>query len=210
MQFPEEYREFLQLANGCEAHYGHYRIFGFDPKRSIDAVRWNQSNCWKFAWDGAADDYWCFGETAFGDQYAFSLEELTNRNGPPVYLLGHISMTHTGAWNDSFAMFLEKEFLKSARNPYYDRDQRAYQILGPLDLGDHVIHVPPFLFFPPNDDRLQAELQVMPARAAMIANGDIGVQWDAGCEEHKQVERVDPYMDDQGLMRLRIVWAGEE
>src|SRR3954463_12629271 len=66
VRFPGKYREFLQLTNGCEACNGHYRIFGFGPSRSIDVVRWNQTNCWKFAWNGAADKYWCFGETSFG------------------------------------------------------------------------------------------------------------------------------------------------
>lgn len=207
LQFPSDYRQFLQLTNGCEVCFGHYRIFGFDSMRSIDAMRWNRNDCWKFAWDGGPDNYWCFGETAFGDQYAFSLDDLRNQKNVPVYRLGHISMAHTGPWNESFALFLDEELRRNAISPYSSRDKHAIQTIGPLDLSDHVMMVPSLLFRPVDDDGADAELQVMPARAAMIGNGDLGVQWDAGCEEQKTVARVDPYVDEQGLMRLRIVWA---
>lgn len=209
IQFPDSYREFLTLTNGCETNFGHYRLFGFDKSRSIDIVRWNEQDCWKYAWDGEPDKYWCFGETAFGDQYAFLLEELVNRNDAPVYFLGHISMTHTGAWSGSFATFLEKEFLRSTVAPYWARDIHAIQTIGPLDLSIHVMMIPSLLFRSMDDDGADADLQLMPARAAMICNGDLGVQWDAGCEEQKTVERVEPYVDGQGRARMRIIWADD-
>ena len=207
LRFPTEYRRFLELTNGCEVYYGHYRIFGFDPNRSIDARRWNQNDYWKFAWSGAADDYWCFGETAFGDQYAFAVGELSRAEDVPVYQLHHGSMATGSPWDESFLAFLENEFLRNARSPYSARERRAYEILGPLRLDQHVALVPPLLLLPTGDDGMNSQLQVMPSRAAMVCNGDLCVQWDAGCEQHKQVNRVEPCVDNNDLMRLRIIWA---
>src|SRR5215471_20631369 len=113
-QFPDRYRELLSLTNGCEAFYGHFRIFGFDPDRILDAARWNSANCWKFAWNGAPDGYWCFGETAFGDQFAFSCEQLRASQDPPVFKLHHISMSTERCWEESFDSFLENDFLRNA------------------------------------------------------------------------------------------------
>jgi SMI1 / KNR4 family (SUKH-1) len=210
LSFPDTYRKFLATTNGCEAYYGFFRIFGFDPTRSIDAVRWNEADCWKFAWDGRPDGYWCFGETVFGDQYSFSYADLRDRRAAPVYMLHHTSMSTESPWSCCFTDFLEKEFLRNARAPYSRQEARAFQLLGPIDLANHAVMVPPLLFLPVDDDGLHTELQIMPASAAMICNGDLGVQWDAGCHEGRRVERVEPYVDDQQRMRLRILWEDGE
>jgi SMI1 / KNR4 family (SUKH-1) len=209
-RFPKEYRTFLRLCNGCESQHGHYRIFGFDTNRSIDVVRWNESDYWKCAWEGRADGYWCFGETAFGDQYAMAHAHLQCKDTVPVYQLHHASMASDAPWNESFSDFMEKEFLRNAKTPYSRRERHAIEVAGALDLANHVVMLPSFLLLPLDDDGSSIELQIMPARAAMICNGDICVQWDAGCDQGRSVERVEPFLDDQRRMRLKIVWSNQQ
>jgi len=47
--------------------------------------------------------------------------------------------------------------------------------------------------------------QRMAARVAMICNGDMATQLDAG-PAPGVVKAIDQYGDDQGRMRLRLVW----
>lgn len=204
--FPSEYREFLMLTNGCETYHGHYRIFGFALQRSIDIVKWNSEECWKFAWNGVADGYWCFGETALGDQYAFAIDDLHTTDRPPVLMLDHMSMTHDGPWQDCFASFLERELLRNAKQPYGSEYRRAFDTLGPIDLSIHAVLIPSLLFLPAGDDGRRSAIQAMPARAAMICNGDLAVQWDSA-PDGARVHNVEPYVDDQDRSRMRIRWA---
>ena len=49
-------------------------FFGLGKTAGIDAILWNGPEYWKFAWEGRCSEFWCFGETAWGDQYAYSLQ----------------------------------------------------------------------------------------------------------------------------------------
>ena len=87
----DEHRALLEQSNGIEAFAGYIRLFGVQTTQSIDAVVWNDPDCWKFAWGDRCSGYWCFAETAWGDQYAYSLDHLRTGGNVPVYFLDALS-----------------------------------------------------------------------------------------------------------------------
>jgi hypothetical protein len=198
---PHQHGAVLQQSNGIEVYAGYIRLFGMHTTESIDSVAWNAPDCWKFAWGDRCSGYWCFAETGWGDQYAYALDALRTGGGVPVYFLDALSMTPQVVAS-SFAEFWEKEFVRTAKAPYDSMLKQARQKLGPLDVTSHVVHVPSVLLGGTEDiDHMQR----MNARAAMIANGDIATQLDAG-PPAGAVKAVQPYEDDRGRMRLRLVW----
>lgn len=64
---PSDHKELLRWSNGLEAYAGHFRIFGLGADAGIDSMVWNHYECWKFAWRERCSQYWCFGETAWGE-----------------------------------------------------------------------------------------------------------------------------------------------
>ncbi len=199
---PSEHRTALQESNGVEVYAGYIRLFGVRTTESIDAIIWNQPDCWKFAWEGRCSGYWCFGETAWGDQYAYALESLRAGEAAKVYFLDALSMTPQVV-AASFTEFLEKEFFRSASDPYDAMIKQARQKLGPLEITSHLIYVPSVLIGGVEDIN---HVQKMSARSAMICNGDIATQLDAGPSD-KAVKSVQPYEDELHRMRIRLVWA---
>ena len=73
---PDDHKDALTLSNGIESYGGCFRLFGIYTSEAIDSVAWNKTEIWKFAWGTRCSDFWCFGETAWGDQYAYSLDEI--------------------------------------------------------------------------------------------------------------------------------------
>ncbi len=199
---PSEHRAALQESNGIEVYAGYVRLFGVRTTESIDAIAWNQADCWKFAWGDRCAGYWCFGETAWGDQYAYALESLRIDEAAKVYFLDALSMTPQIVAS-SFTEFLEKEFLRSAKNPYDAMIKQARQKLGPLEATSHMVYIPSVLLGGVEDIN---NVQKMNARSAMICNGDIATQLDAGPTE-RAVKGVQPYEDESHRMRLRLVWG---
>lgn len=206
--FPDSYRSFLSKTNGCEVFHGYFRIFGLDSKRPIDVATWNEQLTWKFAWNGAASDFWCFGETVFGDQYAFANSDLRPGADAPVYQLHHISMTADRSWADSFSLFVEDDLLVNASKPYLPRFNNAYHSLGPVKLENHLLLVPSLLFLPEGDHGEQSLFQTAPAKAAMIINGDLATQWESA-PDGSVVRELTTFVDAKGLTRTRIMWEPE-
>lgn len=198
---PSDHIAVLTHSNGIEAYAGYIRLFGLQTTESIDAEVWNHQDYWKFAWGDRVVPYWCFGETAWGDQYAYSVESLGNGE-TTVYFLDALSMTPQVV-AASFTEFLEKEFLRTAKDPYDEMIQQARQKLGPLDATSHVVLAPSVLIGGPEDIN---NAQMMNARSAMICNGDIATQLDLG-PSGKAVKGVQPYEDALQRLRLRLLWA---
>src|SRR5580658_8064198 len=126
---PSEHQELLRSSNGIEAYAGYVRLFGLYTMEGIDSVLWNQPDYWKFAWENRCSAYWCFGETAWGDQYAYAVEALRGGTDAKVYFIDALSMT-AEVVATSFTDFLQNEFLRSAKDPYDDMIKRARQKLG--------------------------------------------------------------------------------
>jgi hypothetical protein len=201
-QLPTAHKEFLAWSNGVEAYAGYIRLFGVESKESIDSVWWNQEDCWKFAWDNRCSGYWCFGETAWGDQYCYSIDSLHGQRRNSVYLVDAMSMS-PDVISTSFSEFIEEEFLRIAHDPYDDMVRLARKKFGPLDVNDHLVYVPSLLL---EGEETIDNVQTMNARAAMICNGDLAVQLDAGPADGA-VKGMHTYEDPQGRTRLKLEWA---
>jgi hypothetical protein len=199
---PKSHGELLQWSNGAEAYGGYLRLFGLYTMESIDSVIWNQPDNWKFAWGDRCSNYWCFGETAWGDQYAYSLGSLRAKEEAKVYFLTALSMTPQIVAS-SFDEFLEKEFIRSAKSPYDVMTRQARQKLGPLEMTYHLVYVPSVLLSGTEDIN---HVHKMHARSAMICNGDIATQLDSGPPD-RAVKAVQAYEDELHRTRIRLVWV---
>jgi hypothetical protein len=202
LTLPSDHREALQRSNGAEAYAGYLRLFGVGTTESVDSVVWNQHEFWKFAWGDRCAGYWCFAETAWGDQYAYSLGPLRANGDATVYFLDALSMTPQVVAS-SFTEFLEKEFIRSAKAPYDAIMKQAREKFGPLEITTHLVYTPSVLLGGMEEIK---NVQKMNARSAMICNGDIAVQLDAG-PANGTVKAVQAYEDELRRMRLRLVWA---
>lgn len=201
LMLPDAHKLVLQWSNGVELYGGYIRLFGLYTTESIDAYDWNDRECWKFAWADRCSAYWCFGETAWGDQYAYSLKERHEGEDANVYLLDALSMTPQIVAS-SFVGFLRDEFLPSARDPYDDLLKQARQRFGSLDVTSHLMYVPSVLLGGAEDIN---NVQIMNARSAMICNGDVAIQLDSA-PSHMGVKGVQSYVDELHRTRLRLVW----
>ena len=198
---PAAHTALLEYSNGIEAYAGYVRLFGVGGEGGIDSIAWNHHDCWKFAWGGRASGFWCFAETAWGDQCAYALDVLTGGKECVVYFLDAFSMTPQVVAS-SFAEFLEGEFLRCGKEPYDPLIRQARQKFGPLDVATHLVYVPSLLL---GGTEEIAHVEKMDARAAMICNGDIAIQLDEGPPE-KSVESLQLYQDEMQRTRLRLLW----
>ena len=198
---PAAHARVLELSNGLEVYWGYFRLFGLYSTNGINAVVWNTFEHWKFAWHERCVDYWCFGETVWGDQYAYLRKECQSGK-PKVYFLDALSMS-AEVIAQSFEEFFTKEFLRCAEAPYDETIVRARQAHGPVSAKDHLVYTPSPLLGGVEDI---ADAQIMDGRAAMICNGDIVLQLDAAADGLK-LARVEAYTDEAGRPRFRLIWS---
>jgi len=199
-QLPLDYIAFLKATNGLEVFYGYVRLFGIDGASTTDLIRWNDREQWKFAWGARCVNYWCIGEAAFGDQYAFSIDELRAGRRARVFVLWATSM-QPEVIADEFGRFLEDEIVRSSIHPVDDLLAQAYSRFGPLPKTSHLIYDPSLLLGGIEDIQ---NVRIMDGRSAMIVNGDIALQID-GAEPDAEVVRVEPFEDDHARLRLRVI-----
>lgn len=199
---PVDHLGVLSWSNGLELYGGYFRLFGLGAGDGVDSVLWNELETWRFAWDERCAEYWCFGETAWGDQYAYSRESLRTAESPEVYFLDSISMTPE-AVAKSFNDFLLDEFIRSGREPYDEMIRLSREKFGALDNSLHLVYTPSLLL---GGVESIANVHTMNARAAMICNGDLAVQLDRG-SANGVVAGVDTYNDKHGRLRLRVKWS---
>jgi len=128
---PQLHADLLLRSNGIEVYGGYYRLFGVGCTESIDMVKWNDPATWKFVWEERLRDYWCFAESAWGDQYAYRLDELGPGQEPSVYLLEGITM-NAELVSRGLERFLMDEFLRCATEPYDDMVRAVRAALGDL------------------------------------------------------------------------------
>lgn len=200
---PNDHQLVLSKSNGIEAYAGYIRLFGLQTTASIDALVWNHTDYWKFAWSDRCSGFWCFAETGWGDQYAYALEELRDGNTTEkkVYFLDALTM-NSQLVASSFSEFFEREFVRSASEPYDIMIKQARQRFGPLKISSHLIYVPSILL---GGLEAMENVRIMNARTAMIYNGDVSTQLLEGLE-NGAVTSVEPYEDKLGRMRLRVIW----
>jgi hypothetical protein len=199
---PPEHREVLQHSNGAEVYGGYMRLFGIDTKETIDSVVWNDPDCWKFSWAKKCSNYWCFGETVWGDQYAYARESLNGCVSAEVYFLDALSMKPR-IIALSFTDFIENYFIRAAIEPDDVKTKQARHQIGPIEVTSHLIFIPSVLLGGTEDI---SHAHKMNARSAMICNGDVAIQLDSGPPDGV-VTAVEPYEDEYRRMRLRLIWA---
>lgn len=198
---PDEHVEFLAKCDGIEIYDGYFRLFGISSSATMNLVSWNSSELWKFAWPQLADDFFFFGETAFGDQYAYSKKSSTRSGDREVYFLDAYAMTPE-VIAPSFIDFMGGEYLRNASSPYDDMIIKARKRLGVLPLEKHVTYVPSPLITGVEDN---GALEIIDAVASMVINGDLHRQLVLG-PSGQQIKELRSYIDDLGRGRLAVVW----
>jgi hypothetical protein len=141
-------------------------------------------------------------ETAWGDQYAYTLESLRQGREAEVYFLDALSMT-AEIVSRSFVDFIGSEFLRCAIEPYDETIKGARAKLGTLAVSEHIVYAPSVLLGAPEEIN---NVQKMDALTAMIINGDLALQLDDGLGD-RPVLWVEAYEDELRRMRLRVVWG---
>jgi hypothetical protein len=134
IRLPETHVTLLSHGNGVLAYHGYFRLFGVGCDGCIDLTVWNDTETWKFAWPDRLVDYFCFGETAWGDQYAYRTSELV-AGIETVYMLDAFEM-NPDPIASTFDEFLQSEFVRCAREPYDEMLLRS-QFRRDVAIDDH-------------------------------------------------------------------------
>ena len=204
VHLPWMHKTLLLRSNGIEIYSGYYRLFGLTDGERIDMVKWNDPTTWKFAWPRTINEYWCFGESAWGDQYAYRLDELGPDKEAKVYLLDGITMEADLLARD-YECFLEEEFLRCATAPYDEMVVAARRKFGELLAIEHLTYVPSLLVG--GEERLENVLK-MDALVSMVVNGDLATQL-AHTDTERSIRALETYEDAEGRTRLRVLWADD-
>ena len=198
-ELPATYAAALRITNGFTINQGMNRIFGVRADRHMDLRAWNEPDAWRFAWGARADGFLFFGGTAFGDQYAL-------RRSPGggfddgVYLLD-ANLLGADLVADTFDEFLAKEVIRNATMPHDPLAVAAMRAFGTVKPENHLVLTPSLLLGGVEDP---ANMMPMDSYTAMIYGGDIATAVEAADDE-AAVTAVEPWTDDRGRRRLRVL-----
>ncbi|MDB5335765.1 MAG: hypothetical protein JWN70_1384 [Planctomycetaceae bacterium] len=194
---PSSHSAALHQLNGFAFYAGAFRIFGLGSDNLLNLTSWNESSTWRFAWDERVDPYFVFGETAWGDQYAY--KSVDGRLGSEVYFL-ESNLLRPTLIADTFDQFLEEQVMSNAVQPHDTFLSETVERFGAIDLERHWALAPSLIIGGPEDLDNVIEL---PARTAMIFAGDIALglsKWPEG----DSVPHVVPWRDVEGRDRLSL------
>ena len=198
-QLPPAHRQLLESVNGVATQRGAFRLMGFGRSEpALDLPAWNAQETWRFAWDDRIDPYLFFGETGWGDQYAYRRGESGQLEPEVHFLEGTLLRSEVIA--GSFEEFMEGEFLRNARDPYDPFTVEALARLGPLDAGQHWAYAPSIAL---GGVESVDNVVVLPAVAAMTIAGDVATAL-AMSEPGTSPTQVSPWVDDRGRSRMRV------
>lgn len=198
---PDFHIKLLDKCNGMHSRDGLYRIFGIGCKGVYrDAFEWNSRDFWKFAWRKDLSEYLCFGETAWGDQYAYKIGEV-NPPHDKVYVLDGVSMSIIHVFNSLNDFFTD--FIRCSTSAYHGMDIQARDKYKYIHWDNHVAYVPSLLIS--NEDNI-TNTMIMPARDNLIINGDLERQLaDESMSRH--IKMIEQYIDERGLSRIQVIWG---
>jgi hypothetical protein len=168
----------------------------------LDLLYWNARETWRFAWDDRVDRYLIFGETAWGDQYAYRWTSSMDMLEPKIYFLEG-TLLRAEVIAASFEEFLIAEFLRNAREPYDELVTQAVSNRGPISADRHWVFAPSVALGGPESIENVIEL---PSSTAMTYAGDIASALRAS-RPGTNPTLVTPWTDDEGRSRLRVSFA---
>jgi hypothetical protein len=164
---PLDHARLLSLTNGLTVYGGYFRLFGVGPGATRDMRWWNAWTTWRHAWEGRADGWWCFGETAWGDQYAYAISDDPLSVDRTVYRLD-VCHLEPEPIADSFGEFVRGELARNAADPRDETTVTARERIGDVDPNTQIAYLPSLMAGGEED---VANLVTLPARAAMVAAG---------------------------------------
>ena len=164
---PLDHARLLSLTNGLTVYGGYFRLFGVGPGATRDMRRWNAPTCWRHAWVGRAEGWWFFGETAWGDQYAYAASDDPLSADQTVYRLDVCHLEPEPIAED-FGDFVRGELARNAVDPRDEMTVAARERLCDLDPSTQLAYLPSLMSGGEED---VANLVTLPARAAMVAAG---------------------------------------
>jgi hypothetical protein len=165
---PYDHARLLSLTNGLDAYGGYFRLFGVGPWSVRDMRRWNDPAGWRAAWTGRAEGWWCFGETAWGDQYAYATGGDPLEPERTVYRLDACRLEPEPVAG-SFSEWMAGEFARDAQDPRDEMTVSARERLGQVDPALQLAYVPPLIA---GGDEDLANVVALPAREAMTLAGE--------------------------------------
>ncbi|MEU1267410.1 hypothetical protein [Streptomyces sp. NPDC005799] len=199
--FPDAHLELLRRLNGFTVHHGAFRLLGLGhPEPALDLAAWNAYDTWRFAWDDRIEPFVIFGGTAFGDAYAY--RRLPGGGlAPEVHFLEGVLMRPEVIAPD-FEAFLADELLRNAKEPYDHFVVEAVRRHGPIAPDRHWAYTPSVALGGEEDVE---HITLLPAVVAMTFAGDIASAMQGG---DREATGVQPYTDERGRPRLRVLFDG--
>lgn len=194
---PPVHQALLEECGGATAYDGYFRLFGSGSGR-FGLKNWNDGDTWKFAWPKRVAQYFCFAETAWGDQYAYRLTDGVIAS-EQVFFLDALRMEPEALF-PTFEAFLTGEFLRNASAPYDSALVSVAARLGPLPVDKHLSQVPSQLVTGIEDP---GSVQTLPAIDAMVFNGDLYRQI-IEARRDAPVRAVEVVGDSNGRPRLQV------
>jgi hypothetical protein len=193
--FPELHRELLLHLNGFTVHHGAFRLLGIGRQEpSLDLAAWNAPDTWRFAWDDRIDEFVIFGETAFGDSYAY--RRLPGGGlAPEVHFLEGV-LLRPEVIAPSFEAFLVDELLRNAKQPYDSLIVETVRHHGPIPPDEHWTYVPSVALGGEEDVE---NITLLPATVAMTFATAMTLPG-------RVATGVEPYTDERGRPRLRVLF----
>lgn len=201
-ELPALYAEVLHVANGFTVNQGMNRVFGIRADRHMDLYSWNDEEAWRFAWNGRADSFLLFGETAFGDQYALRRVDGGASYEDVVYLLDANLLSVRPVF-DSFAQFLEREIVENSLDSTDPFALACIEKFGRVGPNANLVLTPSLLLGGPED---VSNLMKLDSYTAMICGGDIYTAV-VSAPDGAAVVGVEPWIDEAGRQRLRVRFA---
>lgn len=200
LKLPDAHLDFLHWSNGVEVYGGFLKIFGVLPDLATDLIQWNCKDAWRFAWGHQrCTDYLFIGQTAWGDQIAYNIENLRSESTPAVFFLDGISMS---AYKiaDSIEEYLHSGLFGFAKDPKDEIVEKSRVKMGDIGPLESLIYLPSLLLGGREDPE---NLCRMESAKVMIINGDLATQID-NADEGQVVSRLVEYRDACGRGRIRI------
>lgn len=200
-QLPAPHQQLLASLNGLTVYQGAFRLLGVGrDEPPLDLASWNARQTWRFAWDERVEPYLIFGETGWGDQYAYRRRASGGLDQEVYFLEGTLLRPEVIA--GSFEEFLEIEFLRNARDPYDPMTVEAVARLGALDPGEHWAYAPSIAL---GGVESVDNVVRLPAATAMTFAGDIATAL-AAAPPGSEPTGVETWVDELGRSRLQVTF----